>query len=59
MSDKVTTFPKMSYVENDEIISDESKIISDESKIHLVISLKMLSTYLVSKQTNIQMIAMV
>ena len=49
----------MSYVENDEIISDESKIISDESKIHLVISLKMLSTYLVSKQTNIQMIAMV
>ena len=42
LSDKVTTFPKISLVEYNEII-------------YLVISLKMLSIYLVSKQTNIQM----
>ena len=39
MSDKVTTFPKISLVENDEIISDESKVANScsnffENAIH-------------------------
>ena len=41
LSDKVTTFPKMSYVENDEIVSDESKVSNSfsnifENAIHLL-----------------------
>ena len=54
LSDKVTSFPQITLVENDEIIPDESKL-----QIHLVISLKMLSIHLVSKQMNIQMITTV
>ena len=53
LSDKVTTFLKISLAENDEIL-DESKVAN-----YLVISLQMLSIHLVSKQTNIQMITTV
>ena len=31
MSDKVTTFPQITWVENDEIISDESKVANSFS----------------------------
>ena len=50
LSDKVTTFPKISLAKNGEIISDETRLPT-----HLVISLKMPYVHLVSKQTNMLM----
>ena len=50
LSDKVT-FPQIALVENDEIISDESKVANSFSNFF-----EMLSIHFVSKQTNIQMI---
>ena len=51
LPDKVTTFPKMSLIENDDIISDESKVANSFSNFfaNVIHSLG-------SKQTNIQMI---
>ena len=52
LSDKVTTFPKISLEEKGEIISDESKVANSFSNF-FIFNLKMLYVHLVSKQTNI------